>query len=498
MANQDHVEVFTRGPASFLQWRKEHPDVRLDCTNADFSPFSVDRLELSNADFTGATFGESSFIEAVLDNVNLDGVSAEGIHFESATLKNVSAIGARFQNGLFKKAVLTDVVFNGADLKNCSFEYAKLETCQFEPVASSELKPLKHSSGLSGNTELDNVIFIYAALDRCRFIQAALTRGDFAHSSVDGVRFDRATMNSTNFESGTFQNCSFRGASLASAKFSHSQFSKGDFRGAILSSSSISRTDFGASRFSGASFRAASVDWACMCGADISDADFLSTKLRLGKQPLGQNRPILGVFDARQLDRSIVDATEYHIPLEYALEKPARMPWDRIRRIGRLPIFAASTGLLIGVPLFNWLLYQFDRSLRSFEASMKDLAESSDDAMSGLAGAVVEHIHFVPIPSQMAWAFFGTLALFIASLLYQLACPTRVQQYTRDQWVDELGNSMFHYDLHAFSRPILRRTCFSFYVLGTFIMTPVILKKFWSTLSIISSGWDGWTWLLPW
>jgi hypothetical protein len=79
---------------------------------------------------------------------------------------------------------------------------------------------------------------------------------------------------------------------------------------------------------------------------------------------------------------------------------------------------------------------------------------------------VLERLHPLPVPALSALLLISTISLAIGATIYALACPSRVKEFSRDQWSYQLGLSVVHYLADAWRRRIWRGAALFFYVAG--------------------------------
>ena len=60
------------------------------------------------------------------------------------------------------------------------------------------------------------------------------------------------------------------------------------------------------------------------------------------------------------------------------------------------------------------------------------------------------------------------------STLYTFFCPSRIKEFSHDQWCDQLGRSLLHYWAFAWKHRYIRLACAACYVLGGAIALWVI------------------------
>jgi uncharacterized protein YjbI with pentapeptide repeats len=135
---QKHVELAMRGASALDEWRHENP---------------AERLDLSNSDFSGATFSGWN-----LHRVNFDGARLERANFDGADLSQGSFRRAKLVAATFVKANLFRTPMNDADLRNADFTAAVLYRTNFTGcdlmganfARSSRIKVIWPASGPPG------------------------------------------------------------------------------------------------------------------------------------------------------------------------------------------------------------------------------------------------------------------------------------------------------------------------------------------------------------
>jgi hypothetical protein len=89
-----------------------------------------------------------------------------------------------------------------------------------------------------------------------------------------------------------------------------------------------------------------------------------------------------------------------------------------------------------------------------------------DHPLHRLAPLVLERRHPRRIPSLSFVFLLSTGLLAAGSTLYTLFCPSRVKEFSRDQWCDQLGRSLLHYWPLAWKHRYIRPACAACYALG--------------------------------
>ena len=76
------------------------------------------------------------------------------------------------------------------------------------------------------------------------------------------------------------------------------------------------------------------------------------------------------------------------------------------------------------------------------------------------------HLHELPIPTRSLILFGSTVLLAVASTIYTLACPSRIKEFTKDVWRDQLERPLLHYWPFAWQYRTLRLICWVCYIAG--------------------------------
>lgn len=110
------------------------------CDTLRYSDFSdmnlhgacIDDLDLSYANFNGATLIGATFFYTCLENATFIGADLSGVSFVGVNLSNVDFTGANLDGVEFcNKSLLYDVNFKDANISSDTIEIAKIEGCKF-------------------------------------------------------------------------------------------------------------------------------------------------------------------------------------------------------------------------------------------------------------------------------------------------------------------------------------------------------------------------------
>lgn len=151
--------------------------------------------------------------------------------------------------------------------------------------------------------------------------------------------------------------------------------------------------------------------------------------------------------------------------------------WERLRSVGRLPLFGTSLTALVAIPiLFFWLALYNDQLER-----LHRLASAEDAPWAALLGALQP----VPVPALSFWLLLSTLLLGIAATLFALLCPPRIREFSLERWTDELRQPATRYLPASWSRRRARAIAAPCYVIGGGGTLAILLVKLWNAGAFI-------------
>lgn len=168
-------------------------------------------------------------------------------------------------------------------------------------------------------------------------------------------------------------------------------------------------------------------------------------------------------------DNGVLDADLRALPVGF-LDRYAS--WERLRTLGRLPLFGTSVAALVAIPFTFFLLAVYNEQLARVQAR----ASAGDVAW----GALVAALQPIPVPALSFWLLVSTLLLGIGSTLFALLCPSRVREFSLDRWTDELRQPALRYLPQSWSRRWARAIAAPCYVIGGGGTAIILLVKIWN------------------
>jgi hypothetical protein len=166
--------------------------------------------------------------------------------------------------------------------------------------------------------------------------------------------------------------------------------------------------------------------------------------------------------------------------------RPERwLDWEHLRVVGRLPLFGASYTALILIPIIFYGLALYNDQVELVRAWSEQVMAQPDHLLHRLALLVLERFHPRPIPRQSFLLLFSTVLLATGATLYTFFCPSRVKEFSRDQWCDQIGRSLLHYWPLAWKHRQIRLLCAMCYALGGTGALWVLGSKVWNAARFI-------------
>jgi uncharacterized protein YjbI with pentapeptide repeats len=152
MANAELAQLVQR--ERWNKWRAEHPDKKLDLSNADLSGADLKwadlrKANLRGADLSGANLREADLSWANLREACLSSASLSGANLSWASLREADLTGANFSKADFGEANLTrtrlsETNFGAACLRNA----IGLAECNFQGPCMLDIRAIQQSGML--------------------------------------------------------------------------------------------------------------------------------------------------------------------------------------------------------------------------------------------------------------------------------------------------------------------------------------------------------------
>jgi uncharacterized protein YjbI with pentapeptide repeats len=462
MGNPDHIQLLGRGQEAVRQWRRAHPGQYLDCSGATLkdtilTDCDLTGIDFSKADLTGANLQRATLTEASLVGTNLSNALLALANLERANLSNSNLEGANLSQANLTAATLSMASLHLANLTNVTLTNATVSGTEF------------NQADLFG-ARLDGV-----ALRSARLAGAMLRQVD-----VRGIDLEGCDLTSVNFE-----NSILSGARLSNARLTTARFASSDLSEAIIDDANLDEAQLQGANLQGASLvrtslRRATLQAAKLISANFSGADFFESNASVAN--FDRSRGLTEAKNLQTVRLTGGDALNFDTIAVPFSERV--ISWERIRFLGRLPLFGASYIALVAIPIFFYLLDFFNKRVDLLRAwAYQEAAAGGISAQT--AKAILQHLHREAIPSLSLLLFFSTILLGAGATIFALACPSRIREFSRDQWCDEINRSLIHYWSYSWQHRPLRLVCVLFYGLGAIGALTVLTSKLWNVFWFI-------------
>lgn len=338
--------------------------------------------------------------------------------------------------------------FKGADLRNSNLTNAKFSKCNFSDANIS-------------NSILKNSNFF-----NCEMTKVNLTKSDLSFATFQGGNLNYGVFEKVNFFEGKLYNniealgLYFKNTnannSLFSGKFHQSNFCNCDFSKAYFQG-----TDFKDSNFCKCTFHKTKLD-----GPSFEDCKGLTSSF-------GLQTIILANKDANYIETIKIP------PLDRIFS------WENLRTIGKLPLFGISYSLLISIPIFYFCIAFYNDKISIIHewASLEMLNQSS--IFKNIALIVTNNLKIQTLPNNSLVLLISTIFLAIASTFYAFFCPSRIKEFSKEKWRDQLRQSLlFYLPLSWKHRSIRIITSLCYFLGGTGVLF-VLSKKIFNVMIFI-------------
>src|SRR5260370_1355535 len=157
MANQKHLDLLKQGVGAWNEWRREHPNTKLD---------------LSGADLRGADLQKTNFTGTDLQKTNFTGADLRGADLRGADLSTSYLVRADLEDADLRGAILKDKYLRGVDFREANLSHTDLSGANLQGTNLSGAN--LQGTNLSG-ANLQGANLIRASLVETNLSEANLT-----------------------------------------------------------------------------------------------------------------------------------------------------------------------------------------------------------------------------------------------------------------------------------------------------------------------------------
>ena len=200
MANQEQVDILKQGVDIWNDWRREHPKIEPDLTDADLSGADLSRAYLWRADLQHANLSGADLRQAYLEGVFLMGAKLIGANLCQARLSRAELLGAN----------LNEAILARADLRKADLDQAHLNEAQ---LFGADLK----------DANLRDADLIKADLEQAHFYRANLYRADLSGAFLSGTCFIDADLRGADLSGAFLYRANLSGAILVGTNLTNTK-----------------------------------------------------------------------------------------------------------------------------------------------------------------------------------------------------------------------------------------------------------------------------------
>ncbi len=182
MANQEHLEILTQyywSTAPWNTWRKQHPDVQPDLSEANLYRANLNGADLSKANLYRVNLSEANLIDTNLSESNLYRANLYRADLSRADLSRADLSGARLFRAYLSPTRLSRANLSRADLSEADLRFADLSGATLSNAFLSE-------ANLNG-ANLNNAILSGANLIGANLVETNLTEAILTECRVYGI-----------------------------------------------------------------------------------------------------------------------------------------------------------------------------------------------------------------------------------------------------------------------------------------------------------------------
>ena len=326
------------------------------------------------------------------------------------------------------------------------------------------------------NAQLGNIYLVEANLENAQLCGAnlkgaTLQNADLRGANLEGAILSYALLGGTKLAGAYLRSCDLNSANLMEA----------DFRDAVLYGASLQEATMEKVILENTDLRRANVTLANLRNADLTEANIEGANFLEADMSEANFRGVMGIKHARYLetarlrggDVKYVETCERKWP-EYWCD------WERLRTMGRLPLFGASYTVLILIPIFYYGLAFYNEKIGVLREWANANLSTENQPLRVIAELVRNRVHEQPIPELSLILLVSTLLLALASTIFALGCPPIIKDFSRSQWCYGLNRSLLHYWAYAWKWRWARLICGVCFVLGGIGALVVIGTKVWN------------------
>ncbi|MBT3011218.1 MAG: pentapeptide repeat-containing protein [Candidatus Thiodiazotropha sp. (ex Lucina pensylvanica)] len=310
-------------------------------------------------------------------------------------------------------------------------------------------------------------------LSHYNFSYSDLSDTNFSGSNLAGCNFNACILDSTNFESATIKNAKFINMNGSKEKHYAPTINSANFRRAKLDKVNISHCVFDCCDFTRSSINGSSIVTASFEKCIFRLCNF--KKLQLVRVSLSKSEDLHSSTGLEKLSFDTEQVREFETSVRNWQE--VYFSWENLRIVGRLPLFGASYLALVIIPVYFYGLDIYNQNIGLLRDWALQSTQQDNLANKYFAEFIIEKLYPLPVPTRSLAILVSTIFLAAGSTLYTIFCPSRIKEFSMDQWVDELNKSLVNYWPLSWKHRTIRLLSSFFYIVGATCLILILLEK---------------------
>jgi hypothetical protein len=94
----------------------------------------------------------------------------------------------------------------------------------------------------------------------------------------------------------------------------------------------------------------------------------------------------------------------------------------------------------------------------------------------------------VPFPDRLTTLLLGSAALALGATIFEFACPSRVKEFSKTRWAEELRRPGMLYVSETLQRPAANGFALAFTLVGAVLIGGLFIERLIQTLIIIAGA----------
>src|SRR6266566_1076261 len=160
MANREHLDLLKHSIENWHGWRKQHPEILPDLSEANLSTANLSAADLSRANLTGA-----NLVTAHLCRADLTGADLSHANLMAANLTGANLMAANLTGADLSRATLVSTNCTKAILTDCRIYGISAWDVELQGATQNSLIIAGHEQPLISVDNLKIAQFIYLLLN---------------------------------------------------------------------------------------------------------------------------------------------------------------------------------------------------------------------------------------------------------------------------------------------------------------------------------------------